>query len=45
MLTDDVSLNEYENGTLIVNHGNESYTYQGTLIGARDYLVVMGGAE
>lgn len=45
MLTEDVSLTEYENGTLIVNHGNESYTYQGTLIGARDYLVVMGGAE
>ena len=45
MIADNVSLTQYENGALIVNYGNESYTYQGTLIGARDYLVVKGGAE
>ena len=45
MIEDDVFLTEYENGKLIVNYGEDSYTYQGTLIGSRDYLVIAGGAE
>lgn len=45
MLEPKVSLTEYESGTLIVNYNDESYTYQGTLVGPRDYLVISGGAK
>ena len=45
MLDAKVSLTEYESGTVIVNYSDESYTYQGTLIGPRDYLVLAGGAK
>lgn len=43
-LTDDVTLTKYESAEVIVNYGTESFTYNGKEIGARDYLILSGGA-
>lgn len=45
LLEKDVSLTKYESAEVIVNYRNEAYTYCGMEIGARDYLVVPGGAK
>ena len=45
ILDEDVTLTSYESGNIIVNYRNEAYTYQGQEIGARDYLVIPGGAK
>ncbi len=45
ILEEDVILTSYESGDVIVNYRNEAYTYQGQEIGARDYLVLPGGAK
>ncbi len=45
MLTEDVALTVYETGALIVNYGEEAYTYGEEEVGARDYLVLPGGAK
>lgn len=44
-LENDVTLTAYESGSVVVNYGNEPYTYEGQEIGARSYLIVSGGAK
>ena len=41
----DVTVTEYENGKVIVNCGNEAYTYEGVQIPAKAYKVIMGGTK
>lgn len=45
IVTDDVSVTEYETGKLIINCGNEAYTYEGVTIPAKQYKVILGGAK
>ena len=45
ILAENVAKTSYESGVVIVNYRNEAYTYQGQEIGARDYLVLPGGAK
>lgn len=45
LLEEDVSLTKYESAEVVVNYRNEAYTYRGMEIGARDYLVLPGGAK
>ncbi|MBR4016863.1 MAG: hypothetical protein IKK11_03525 [Oscillospiraceae bacterium] len=44
-LEDNVTLTVYETGALVVNYSNETYTYNGEAIEARNYLVLPGGAK
>lgn len=44
-VAEDVSLTEYENGKVIVNYRDEAYTYEGTEIAPRDYVVLLGGTK
>ena len=44
-VAEDVSLTEYESGTVIINYRDEAYTYEGTEIGPRAYVVLPGGAK
>jgi len=41
----DVIVTEYENGKVIVNCGNEAYTYEGVKIPAKAYKVILGGTK
>jgi hypothetical protein len=44
ILTDNISLTEYENGVqVIVNKSGAPFTYDGNTIDAKDYLVIRGG--
>lgn len=45
ILEENVTLTSYKSGDVIVNYRNEAYTYEGHEIGARDYLVLPGGAK
>ncbi len=44
-LTDDVTVTVYDSAKVIVNYGETAYTYEGNEIGARDYLILSGGAQ
>ncbi len=44
-LTEDVVLSLYESAAVVINYGSEPYTYQGHEIGAKDYLILSGGAK
>ncbi len=44
-LEEDVTLTTYESAEVIVNYGEEAYTYNGKEVGARSYLVLPGGAK
>lgn len=44
-VTGDVTRTQYESAAVIVNYGEEAYTYEGTQIAAKDYLIVSGGAQ
>ncbi len=45
ILDTDVAMTTYESGKVIVNYRDEAYVYNGMEIGARDYLIVSGGAK
>ena len=45
LLEKDVSLTKYESAVVIVNYRNEAYTYGDVVVGARDYVVLPGGAK
>lgn len=44
-LADKVTMTEYGSTAVIVNYGTEAFTYEGNEIGARDYLILSGGAK
>ena len=44
-LEEDVTLTAYESAEVIVNYGEDAYTYKGKEIAARSYLVLPGGAK
>jgi len=44
-LAEDVTLTEYESGSVVVNYRSEPYTYEGKEIAARDYVVITGGTK
>ena len=41
----DVTVTEYENGKVVVNYRSEAYTYEGTEIPAKHYVVLEGGTK
>ena len=45
ILAEDVTMTEYENGKVIVNYRSEAYTYEGTEIPAKHYVVLQGGTK
>ena len=45
IVTDDITVTEYETGKLIVNYGSEACTYEGVTIPAKQYKVILGGAK
>jgi len=44
-VAEDVSLTQYESGKIVINYRSEAYTYEGTEIGPRAYVVLPGGAK
>ena len=44
-LTADVALTVYESGELIINYGDEAYTYRDQQVAPGSYLVIAGGAQ
>ena len=44
-LEEDVTLTKYESAEVIVNYGEDAYTYRGQEVAARSYLVLTGGAK
>lgn len=44
-LEEDVTMTTYENGQIIVNYGEEAYSYNGTTVEPRGYLIVSGGTK
>lgn len=44
-LEEDVALTVYETGELIINYGDEAYTYRDQEVAPRSYLVLTGGAK
>lgn len=44
-LEEDVTLTKYESAEVVVNYGEDAYTYNGKEIAARSYLVLSGGAK
>lgn len=44
-LQDDVTLTVYDSAKVIVNYGENTVTYEGNEIGARNYLILSGGAK
>lgn len=44
-LENDVTLTAYESAQVIVNYGDDAYSYNGTTVEARDYLILSGGAK
>ena len=44
-LTDDVTVTEYESGKMIVNYGDEAYTFEGKEVAAGSYAVIAGGTK
>ena len=45
ILAKDVTLTEYENGSVVVNYTDAVYTYEGQEVSARSYLILAGGAK
>ena len=45
ILAKDVTLTQYENGSVVVNYTDSAYTYEGQEIAARSYLILAGGAK
>ena len=44
-LDNDVTMTSYESGKIIVNYGEQAYSYNGTTVEPRGYLIVSGGAK
>ena len=44
-LEEDVTLTTYESAEVVVNYGEDAFTYNGKEIAARSYLVLPGGAK
>lgn len=45
ILAKDVTLTEYENGSVVVNYTDATYTYEGQEVASRSYLILAGGAK
>lgn len=45
IVAEDVTVTEYETGKVIVNCSDEAYTYEGAVIPAKQYKVILGGTK